>query len=412
VSAGREGVGRQAAARRPRTSPSGGVDGNPRTCEPNRETQGRSRSTPTRIRRAAAGVTGVSSDPRTGPLTRSSLRHVLTPSASGRRRAALLALTVALMPSADAGGDDVDTRLGAAAPVSGYLRLAIHPAFGGPLLAGDEVLVGSVRNERAALTAYSLAGVARDLGLASPDVSVADLAASSQALAVTTHTVVAAQARQTPRASAWFGLRAGPLQPFPARPEAVAVAGSVVLSLEGPPGDLAQRLVARDITAGAAPRVLATLHRTLGLMGAGTFAAVIAGYNEDTAIIVFDVPTGTELYRGPARVSGWGLRRRLGDVDRGCSQRAGRTRRGGVNRPGRIASRRHPASQPSQRAQLRRPTARVQRRTLRLRRTRSRGFPGTRATRRMLRRSCQSRLQATRPDGPNRWTRRARALAM
>jgi hypothetical protein len=117
-----------------------------------------------------------------------------------------------------------------------FVRIAGNPALGGPVFAGDEVLVGSTRRGRAMLTAFSPAGAARALSLPGSEASVSQLEASERAVAVTTGTSIATgAAAERSRGSvvpAGVGPRSGPLRTFSDVPAGVAVAGPYVLAFE------------------------------------------------------------------------------------------------------------------------------------------------------------------------------------
>jgi hypothetical protein len=197
-----------------------------------------------------------------------------------------------------------------------YVRLAGHLAQDGPVLSGDEVLVGSTRRGQAAVTAYPVAGGSgRLLHVPGSEDSVADVAASEQAVAVETATYVALNAGSEggssgDRVPAAFGPPSGPLGRFPEYPDWIGVAGPFVLSFELAETEEGHaRLTRWDVSApSSAPRELPLPPGASAFVEAnGGFAAVFVGRQPRTAVVVMDVGTGAEVYRVPAEGYEWGL---------------------------------------------------------------------------------------------------------
>jgi hypothetical protein len=173
-----------------------------------------------------------------------------------------------------------------AAPASAdYRRLSEAPEYEQEIaIAGGEVLALSSRDGREAFTAFGLNGAVRDLVPLGRRGSLYGVAASPQAVA-----------GNTSRGS-WFGPPAGPLTRGADDVASVAVTGTTVLTLEG------DAIVART---GAAPRTVARMGQDPALLqAAGPYVAVVIKHEaEDSAIVVYEIATGREVYRlttGPA----------------------------------------------------------------------------------------------------------------
>ncbi|HTE62700.1 MAG TPA: hypothetical protein VK631_20250, partial [Solirubrobacteraceae bacterium] len=211
------------------------------------------------------------------------------------------------------GGDD--SKQAAVTPWS-FVQLAAHSAQDEPVLAGDEVIVGFTRRGQAALKAYPVAGGAgRLLSVPGSEESVIDLAASGQAVAVDTVTLIPATAAAESSAArnavpAAFGPRSGPLERFPFHPDELAVAGSFALAFEFVDPDKGpSRLTRWDTSSPAsAPRELRVPAGVSGVVDAsGDYVAVFLRDEPDSQVVVMDVRSGSEVYRVPADGYAWSL---------------------------------------------------------------------------------------------------------
>jgi hypothetical protein len=162
-------------------------------------------------------------------------------------------------------------------------------------VAGNEVFAGVTADERKGLIAYGLAGGTRTL-LPLGRAGGAAVDASPQAL-------IAATSR-----GPWFGPPTGPLTMIPDDVVGLAATGSTVLTLEGRAKQPA--LIARDLATGAVPKLIARPGGyPVELRAAGPYVSVVIDHEQaDSAIVVYEIATGRELYRlasGP--VNGYDL---------------------------------------------------------------------------------------------------------
>jgi hypothetical protein len=195
-----------------------------------------------------------------------------------------------------------DSASGTSSGDTGYTRIAreVISTGEGPVLSGDRVLVGSTRRGRAVVRVLGLDGSRRGvLRIPGAERTVMELAASNEAVAMTTGTLVLLSAGGAPATgpAAAFGPPAGPLRAFAADPTDVAVAGPYVLAYEND----GRRDVVRvhDVRAPGAPaREIAVPGTTLFLDAAGRYFAMLAGNGRGRShVVVFDVLTGAEVYR-------------------------------------------------------------------------------------------------------------------
>jgi hypothetical protein len=143
----------------------------------------------------------------------------------GGRVLAVVTVTVAVGASAAA-----DSAAAASTGI-GFARVARGALSSGegPVIAGDEVLIGRTRDRRGVVEAVSFDGSSRRvLRVQDAGEVVNRLAGSDQAIAAATATFTFDAASSGIEAG--FGPPAGPLRPFPFRPDDVGVAGSLVVA--------------------------------------------------------------------------------------------------------------------------------------------------------------------------------------
>jgi hypothetical protein len=186
-----------------------------------------------------------------------------------------------------------------AAPASAAAEYrALDEVFAGEeyiAVAGDEVLAGVTTDEMKGVIAYGLAGGTRTL-LPLGREGGAAVDASPQAL-------IAATSR-----GPWFGPPSGPLTLIPDDISGLAATGTTVLTLEGRAKKPA--LIARDLATGAVPKLVARPGGfPVELRAAGPSVSVVVDHEQaDSAIVVYEIATGREVYRlatGP--VNGYDL---------------------------------------------------------------------------------------------------------
>jgi hypothetical protein len=189
-------------------------------------------------------------------------------------------------------------------PGFGYTRIAkeVVTTGEGPVLAGDQVLVGTTRRGRAVVQVFGLDGRLRQvLRLPHARRTITDMAASDQAVAVITTTIVALSDSLARRVPAAFGPLAGPLRAFPSQPSDVDVSGSLVVAFDYDEPDPVR---VWDVNAPDAPaRELALPGANLLTGVAGNYVAVLSGHPPRTQVIVFDLLGGGEAYRVRTRDS-------------------------------------------------------------------------------------------------------------
>jgi hypothetical protein len=152
-------------------------------------------------------------------------------------------------------------------------------------LAAGEVFAATTAGRRNALTAHRLDGRTRTLVPLGREGGVYFVDSSPQAL-------VAGTAR-----GPWFGPPSGPLALVPDDVFGGAATGSTVLTLEGAAPRAA--IFARDLAAGAAPRLVARPGKDpTDLKAAGPYVSVVINHEAaNSAIVVYEIATGREVYR-------------------------------------------------------------------------------------------------------------------
>lgn len=163
----------------------------------------------------------------------------------------------------------------------------LDEVFGGEsqiAIAGDEVFAAAAADEIKGLIAYGLAGGTRTLVPLGRD-GFGGVDASPQAL-------VAFTSR-----GPWFGPPAGPLSLIADDVVGIAATGSMALTLEGRSSSAS--LVARDLATGAVPKLVARPgHDATELRAAGPYVAVVINHEAaDSAIVVYEIASGREVYR-------------------------------------------------------------------------------------------------------------------
>jgi hypothetical protein len=95
----------------------------------------------------------------------------------------------------------------------------------------------------------------------------------------------------------WIGPPTGPLTLLPDDLAGVAVSGSNVLVLEGTPHR--EAIVVRDLATGAVPKLVARPGESpTELEAAGPYVSVVINHEaENSAIVVYEIATGREVYR-------------------------------------------------------------------------------------------------------------------
>ena len=160
----------------------------------------------------------------------------------------------------------------------------------------SEVTTGTTSSPIDAFSAFGLDGEIRDLLPLGREGGVFAVDASAQAVAAITSR------------GGWFGPPAGPLTLVPDDLAGVAVSGSKVLVLEGTPHR--EAIVVRDLATGSVPKLVARPGESpTELKAAGPYVAVVINHEaENSAIVVYEIATGREVYRlatGP--VNGYDL---------------------------------------------------------------------------------------------------------
>jgi hypothetical protein len=188
-----------------------------------------------------------------------------------------------------------------------YRVLGEVPGYEEPIaVQGGEVFALERARPIDAFSALGLDGEVRDLLPLGREGAVFGVDASAQAVAAVTSR------------GGWFGPLAGPLTLAPDDLAGVAVSGSNVLVLEGTPHS--EAIVVRDLATGAVPTLVARPGADpTELKAAGPYVSVVINHeSEDSAIVVYEIATGREVYRlqtGPVQGYDLGPDGRIVDVD-------------------------------------------------------------------------------------------------